>query len=414
MIRVAIALLATVALVPMSSRQQAESLSADPIAAVGHGAAIDARGEMINITPSFIRDALDFYTRSLYERAPQSIRAKFDELRTTAMAGAELSPQTRLVVQSALLDWLIAEVRPDNASDLSSKNHFLRTVLGSQASPINQPFSHKSNKFSLSSPISQRMRRLGLFEITSPASATAASEAYIKECNDAGVPIPPDWGMPGWVSTGVLNDEFISASLEAEVFTYKSSSPEGTCIALPRSNGNSIKLLGVICLGKVSSKACFFDNQVDGQQVPVPKGTVKALSSFAGGPALDEGSGGICTSCHMGENPFILHPKTALGMPALRGLALRGQWYSPMVSSNWPSNPGPGGLDAPEGSAGDCQECHTAGGSGGRFPAFTSAGRNYCGILAKAIEKTMPPSTPGDPDYKVHADALLEACFTAP
>ena len=52
--------------------------------------------------------------------------------------------------------------------------------------------------------------------------------------------------------------------------------------------------------------------------------------------------------------------------------------------------------------------------SAGRFPKLSSALGGYCGILSRAIEKTMPPNSPGslqnDPDIK----KFVDLCFAAP
>jgi uncharacterized repeat protein (TIGR01451 family) len=263
------------------------------------------------------------------------------------------------------------------------------------------------------------------------SSTVLGGAAYINQCSAAGVPIPPDWGTNQWVSRGTLTDaqEFISTSLEAEVFTYKSEAPEGACIALPRAAGNSIRLLGIICLGKTSSNACFWDNQQDANgdgifesQFFPQKGEVVPLSRFAGGADLaTANAGGVCTDCHAGENPFVRHPGTALGPPALNDLTLfADNWYKPLVASSWPQNPGPTTILDSIASEGKCTSCHTLGtGSGttrgGRFPEVSTALPSYCStILANAIQRTMPPGSPNNPSYKPHADALLAACGQPP
>ena len=74
----------------------------------------------------------------------------------------------------------------------------------------------------------------------------------------------------------------------AQVYVYKSAAPEGMCIALPRSSNpgggssNIIGLDGVICLGKTTSKVCFWDNQEpDGPGAPGP---ARAVSGRDGDP----------------------------------------------------------------------------------------------------------------------------------
>ena len=112
-------------------------------------------------------------------------------------------------------------------------------------------------------------------------STDIGGQAYRDLCEANGVPVPPDWGASGWVSQGLLNDVFISADLQAEVFTFESNAPEGMCIALPRHNAaQSIRLLGVICLGKASAKACFWDNYKNGTKFFPQRGDVVPFEEF--------------------------------------------------------------------------------------------------------------------------------------
>ena len=209
-----------------------------------------------------------------------------------------------------------------------------------------------------------------------------------------------------WVDRGVLDNEFLSPNLQAKVFTFQSTSPEGMCIALPRSSGNTIKLLGIICLGKQTSKACFWDNQRNKINYDIQKGDVKPLSEFAGGVELKDGTGGVCTECHAGENPYVIHPKTSLGVPALAGLPLfADRWYEPLVTPEWSQNPGPLNL------AGACAACHTKGGPGGRFPELSFDLHEYCNtVLRQAIKRTMPPGAPGSLAGDPHPKSLLAMC----
>src|SRR5262249_27348653 len=154
-----------------------------------------------------------------------------------------------------------------------------------------------------------------------------SGQAYIDECRAAGVPIPPTInvmdpaGLMGWKSQGFIptTDQFIVGT-PAEVRTYHSTSPEGMCYALPRYTDASlseVQLDGVICMGKVSSKVCFWDNQwknpatnivepfffAAGTQIPIGVPAMPGEKYQAGGKEIEPGMGGICTGCHAGENP---------------------------------------------------------------------------------------------------------------
>ena len=59
-----------------------------------------------------------------------------------------------------------------------------------------------------------------------------------------------------------------------------------------------------------------------GEQIPigVPDLKIDAKGRYqAGGAEIEYGTGGICTNCHAGENPYIIHPKVDLGGGVLMG-----------------------------------------------------------------------------------------------
>jgi hypothetical protein len=173
-------------------------------------------------------------------------------------------------------------------------------------------------------------------------------------------------------------------------------------------------VLGIICLGKKSGKVCFWDNQQNKQGFSIPKEGQKAdvpLANFAGGAELEGGSGNICTDCHAGENPYIIHPNTNLGLPNLEGLPLfADRWYEPLgIARRWPQNPGP--MDSP----GVCAACHRGDGEGGRFPEVSNKLPQYCNsVLRPAIRRTMPPAKPGSLEKDPHPISLEAMCKKPP
>lgn len=279
--------------------------------------------------------------------------------------------------------------------------------------------------------------------------AAGAGLVYWNQCDDAQVPLPPVWnyedafhGVNGtkWVNAGILEDEFISGALVAEVFYSASTDPPGVCIALPRSRmdannipvDNGIDLLGVICQGTGSattpSAACFWDSKgVDRfdtlnftETCQITAGgyvTTTGKPCFIGGTDLDASkgaTGGTCTNCHRGENVFIMHPATVLGVTIPNRMPF--DWVDPIVDASWPQNPGPTTLALPNDA---CTTCHNRSANpllfGGRFPEL-SPGDDYCGtVLTRSFGRTMPhpinpmnpPPNPEDfPSYQ----ALLAAC----
>jgi hypothetical protein len=288
----------------------------------------------------------------------------------------------------------------------------------------------------------------------SPAHAiptTKGGQAYVDECRAAGVPIPPDWTSSLWIRKGALSTPlapnqspdrtFISETSNAEVYYATSSNPVGVCVALPRfSPGtDTAVLLGIICQGKVTGNACFWDNTRDttndnvkngsaftvGRNQFVPIVSTNGGLSFSGGADLEGATGGVCTTCHAGENAFVVHPGTPLDLGD--SLMKPDRWYTPIVAGPWPDNAGPSNqLDSVQLGVGDqsCLTCHGPGGH--RFPQVsTDLSGGYCGTsgeLEEAIRLTMPafqaassfvPAV-NNPAYAKHIAALRAGCSQPP
>jgi hypothetical protein len=291
--------------------------------------------------------------------------------------------------------------------------------------------------------IEARLRTAGLLASEPEASLVTT---YELDCFNAGVPVPPPWGQwatptqSGWSWNGTLQQAFIPPSTPlgyTDVFHYSSDSPRGTCIALPRSNGTSIELLGVICHGVDTSKACYWDNE----NVPWSSPPIH-ISQFIKGNSPDIANNGTCTNCHAGENPFVIHPGSALDLtgkvPASRWNTKN--WYDPLIHASLPQNPGPTNAIAkpltqtcngchsagvPESTSvfwdddahvasmtaaqGSCMTCHST----QRLPELATT-TSFCGsILDKAIDMTMPPTNPQGLDYSTHIAALEARCNTS-
>jgi len=121
------------------------------------------------------------------------------------------------------------------------------------------------------------------------------------------------------------------------------------CVALPRyyvANPpaiptDTVTLDGVICLGHSDPldpggrpKVCFWDNQRDDRAFSFPRGSDQSISQWAGGAELVNGSGGQCTNCHAGENPYIVHGPVLGG---LGPLAMPPNWlrYGNVTATGW-------------------------------------------------------------------------------
>lgn len=393
----------------------ARDSAGEPIAFTGHGALFDAQGREVAPTLAFLREAQAWYRQELLAKVSPAERARCERLESRLTQGLTLDEQSQLVVGTHLLERLLRTAPTGDRDRILGKTRAMQLALGRRLpATAKDRRTRTSEPFRLPAVLRERLQREGLLrDHLAPYSVTTNNgAAYTAECAAAGVPIPPAWntdGSTGWVSRGQIpqSELFISASRQAEVFTYRSTSPDGLCIALPRYlPGGPIDLLGVICQGTVSKKVCFWDNVTFS---PPYTGPSIPFSQFSGG--TDLGTTGICTDCHAGANPFIIHPDT----PALGGLAGLGLpvfasgWYEPIVKAGWPQNPGP----MP--SSGACAGCHSAAGPGRNFPHLSTALPGYCGtILQQAISRTMPPGAPGSLSAGPHAAKLLALCGIPP
>lgn len=408
-----------------SSRAATQEPPPEPIAYIGHGGFFDHSGHQIPVTLSFVEGAQSWYKQTLVSSLTPGNKDAFATFEARLQKLSPAEGQARLIVQQRALEWLIANA-PARAHDgrtlgkLRALKHALRWQLPETAEPV---IAGSRVPFNLDPQLASK---LDSQELTPPGSlqpnlATANSgQAYLDECAASGVPIPPTInvmdpnGLTGWKSQGMIPQtaQFIFGT-PAEVRTYQSTSPEGMCYALPRYSDaalSTVALDGVICLGKQTSKACFWDNQMmgsaftfaKGSQIPigVPNTAVDPLGRYqAGGAELFNGSGGVCTDCHAGENPYIVHPDVDLGGGITWGSvenslpAFSDNRYVPIVAAGWPQNQlSQSGPTAPT----TCEGCHVKGMQGGRFPLLSKELPGYCAmILTKALAKTMPPDSPG-------------------
>ncbi len=405
----------------------------DPIAFTGHGVMIDREGRPIDVTPEFIEEVQAMYLGALSQLATPSQREGLAAETSRLLDGRGWDPQSRLIINSALIDWLLDEVDPiGRLTDIRGKNKLIQWYLQSRLFEprMGDRFAHPDQLIEL---LAERAR-----SGTRVAAETPLADklAYIEDCKSCGVPIPPDWGPANfgagkWVKIGVplpreYNFLWSAGTGFVEVYKYTSADPVGWCIALPRSAdaAGDIKLLGIICVGKASSRACFWDNQRDGVPFDIAKTANVALTDFDGGPGLKKGEAGpgTCTACHAGENPYIVHPGTALETAS----EFADDWYKPLVHPSWPQNPGPSDLlvtvmpDAatPAAANAGCLSCHRQGaGRAGRFPTISKhLDMNYCFIVDRATrpstatESYTMPSDDVQGTYPNHTSALLAEC----
>jgi hypothetical protein len=417
----------------------------EPIAFIGHGAFFDQDGKQIELTLEFVAKAQDWYRKKLLSTLRAGKKTEFAKFERRLNTRIKAAGQDRLVVQQHLLDWLVAN--SENASrdgrtvgKLNALKYALRFKLPARAGMENFKY---GEEFKIDPEVEKKLKSPeftpGKLKLRS--ATVNKGQAYINECKAAGVPIPPSIGqldsagVTGWKSQGFIpdNQQFIVGT-PAEVRTFKSSSPVGMCIALPRytdATKTTVGLDGVICLGQASSKVCFWDNQMNGTGFPFPSGAMipigvpdlsinPAGQYQAGGFELEGGSGGICTDCHAGQNPYIIHPKVDLGggllmeqlnQPPENLPTFSASRYDPLVPASWPQNQL---SHQPNRVPAVCVACHVQG-SAGSFPQLSTTLEGYCkSVLSKAIVKTMPPFDPGSLAGTPEAKAFLDQCNIPP
>lgn len=372
----------------------------DPIGTVGHGGFFDAGGRPIRMTAELRARAQDFYLTRLRLEATPAVLQGFARAEATLRAAQPRLGIDDVTARSFSIGWLLEQVRPADYAHLSAKNTAIRNshLADLRARTGGKP---PTSGRELSDAVIKWARQGGYMALILTQNS---GQKYIEECRKNGVPIPPTWGTSGWVHQGTLSSELFIPGL-AEVYTYQPDSPAGLCIALPRMSGDDIGLLGIICMGKVSGAVCFWDHGSADADDDIP------LTDFDGG--ADLAGGDVCSDCHAGENPFAVHPGTALDLGAA---LVPDVFQNPIIPSGWPA-PGANTLLplVPLGGGDQsCLSCHS-GADHRRFPQVTPDLSGYCNVVLKnAINRTMPIGSPGNPAYQKHMDALMYFCDNKP
>jgi hypothetical protein len=421
-----------------SSSAHAQKDSTEPIHFVGHGAMFDRTGTQIESTFDNVSKIQAWYRSNLLKKSNSLTQARFKEVEREFHKQTRAGEQERLVVNGNLLNWLAAHSPHADNERLHSKllllNRALKYSLPKAADGKNGA---SRNLFKVSGKLMEQLRQHKTLSLQTPKKALlvtdVSGEAYRKLCLDNGVPLPPDFGPASpWVDRGTISplDLFIVRDLSAKVLTYESVNPPGLCIALPRFNSdNTVVADGIICQGQAGSdpskspKVCFWDNQDPAIPLnesdptnspdptfPFPLDSAISTKRFAGGSDLRQGVGGVCSDCHAGSNPFVIHGKVLGALQKSAGINTFGKkWYQPIVRTGdthfgaplaWPENKGSTAEnEAPFG----CLKCHNAlGPSGvgenvGRLPKLSPSLPGYCyAVLRSSVGALMPP-LPGKP-----------------
>ena len=405
---------------------------ADPIGSTAHGAVWSPAGAAVEVDAAFIDQAIEAYTaRALQAVTPlqrQRHEASLQYLADLARGMPAAERQVALYERTLLLQRLVREVRLPESDRLSARaaliERWLRSGRANASGQRYEPPAHLKASYA----------QIGLAAAPAPPAPPAeviqARETYAKQCMRKGVPVPPSWGDPAWRSQGVLASPFIITGKKAEVYSYASMRPAGICLALPRYTAGAAvaTTFGIICMGKsigtpAVASACFWDNQYNEAEIEIPLAPAKPVPLTIGWEAGSRMGdiGGKCSSCHAGENAFIVHPEEAAFI-ALGDALKPDAYYKPHIRGDWPQNDNANTLLGGAVPAGEskCNSCHN-GGSKRRLPEIIEGlakppGSNYCEQVLKIAmdRRTMPDVGVGaDPAYAAQRAILLDACARA-
>jgi hypothetical protein len=98
----------------------------DPVSTIGHGAILNPEGKEVDATPQFVIGAQRFYLKNLYVRANEKQRLEFKAKQQRLQGITPLAERDQILVNSALIGWLIDTVKPENAANLTMRNSVLR------------------------------------------------------------------------------------------------------------------------------------------------------------------------------------------------------------------------------------------------------------------------------------------------
>lgn len=379
---------------------------ADWIEIAYHGLLLDANYDEIKLDRQTVAKIQESMFSILYQPVLEQANKKHGGELKQVFYTQQFQPEEQFVIRNAVLDSLLDM----SAQNLQERYIWRHRLVRRGWSDQNAP------QFTIAPGVLAYLREHNF--VSEPPVPDGIGAEYVDRCRAEGVPIPPNWPDAGWKTLpaggGRLAFTFINANLNAEVFTYEDPAVPGVCYALPRRirNSESIKLLGIICQSKTTGKACFWDNRtLEDQEMPASANLQLKIENTGNGMTLGEN----CSSCHRGDNAFIIHPGTALDIPPSSANPLAGRVtdpaarYAPIGQAHW-SNPASLVLpDQPPDQS--CTSCH-------EIPQ--TGGWSYCSrVLENAAKITMPPfgtragwptgSVPVNPSYAEHI-RRLSAC----
>lgn len=358
-------------------------------------------GELVNVTPATVgpimRSVLTCAEQNLSPADIARYRQQSDSLPLAPMAsdGPE-PPFVRIELASAISGdmtvdeqrhvarRLIAEIGLGDVNEIVRQQGALDVLLANQWQKVDPSNNHRS-----------------------------AMATYIANCEAAQVPVPkamdadPHWSKQVVDLSGEVDKYFIATEkTDVRIWTYNADNG-GKCVTLLRHDpakkeaGPTDPLIGTICVNPDRSRACFFENEVyadNGSPVRLDESEMRATDFDRLIHPLDFFD--RCNQCHLGDNPFIVHPNMMLGN-VVRDPPPKQPFqfvaFGGAAIDNW-HNPNP--IDV-SGDGGACMKCHNI--------AKTSL-RPYCSIVMKAANSTMPPKYKHGPSDNFWPDD--NGCFS--
>jgi len=411
-------------------------------ATAAHHGIYDSKGNHMSPKLGDIKAWIDIHTKELSESADQNTLKRVEALRKELSQFDALDDPVldETMLNSILLDVLMSAGKEQRPLQMIAVNRVLREIWFKETL---KPDAFDALDLHTSLP-AEIAKNSSVAQAMSIAPESLSGKDYIKSCLDLGVPAPEKWERGGseWNPEGPVLRNFLGLGEYTEVWTFEDNDPDGICVALPRydddpeNNDNaSTSAVGVICLGRETGNACFYDT------LNVPANQSLPLSDFLNGSNVNNG---VCSDCHAGENPFIAHSDGPLDLGNRSRSPI---WHKPFIRSDFPQNPGPMNLleqiNLPADQS-SCLDCHNAG-FAGRFPDILALNQHslqrgdgpesdYCSaILRDAIngyfdsfqsEQVAPTmariADPGDPNnvrqgsqdpaYATHRSAMIALC----
>lgn len=285
----------------------------------GHGVLYDSEGHRVNLGP----DEIIALQKEMLEAARadvDSFRAKDPELEKATAQMAEIAALIEDNIGSGGLDEF----------DQFLLHHFL---IRSYALQMQAEF--RSLYLWRTDYLVNNLRGLNIAEIKNPRvlrirdlledwvrdfdGVLRITTAYMRDCANEGVPVPPDFALTGtaWTRQGALTINMLQPGNRADLYTWADPNRRGACVALPRytaSGGGG--LAGIICQGAQTGKACVWDSKWagSGARVEWETGVTMPINRLMSRTELP-----ACSDCHLGNNVYLVAPDDAAWCKLLRG-----------------------------------------------------------------------------------------------